>query len=317
VKIVQRTWDELDMQAIAELTASAYRIEDRGDYTREQIERYLNSMNEKFPIEVSMLAMESGRLLGWLGLERKTENIGEIGRRQPYVGESSSRNKIAVQLIRATMKYAPAHGMKRLEIVFDEISSSTMKTYENRCSWFCSLGWNLVEDTYFMTTDSLKDTRDFAVPEGFQLKPLLEIDDNELYKCHYAAFTTSEAREFYDLTEEEKKQNFENLYDRAQEINSNASLVMMNGQIPVGIILVVSRVDEEHITVVAVHPDFRGKGLAKSLLNASIKELRKQGTHKISIGVDVVNTTAINLYHQYAFEVTSRFSSYAWKVKTR
>ena len=314
MEIVQRTWDELDILEMAELTASVYKMEGRGDYTIEQIERYLRNLNEKFPFEIAMLAVESGRTVGWIGLERKTENIGEIGRWHPYVGEFSNREGVALQLIEEVMKYATVHGMKRLEIGFSEISDSNMKAYENRYSWFGSLGWNLVEDTYFMTVDSLQDIPDLAIPEEFQLRPLLEIDDDELYKCHHAAFTTSKAREFYDLTDEEKKQHFDKLYNRSQEINSDASYVFMHGENLASILLVVSRHDEEHITVVAVHPDFRGRGLAKALLSLSIKELRRQGSQNLSIGVDVVNTPAINLYKKYGFQVTSRLSFHSWKA---
>jgi ribosomal protein S18 acetylase RimI-like enzyme len=62
-----------------------------------------------------------------------------------------------------------------------------------------------------------------------------------------------------------------------------------------GILLVISRETEEHISVVAVHPSYRGNGLAKALLTKGIKELQSMGTETISIGVDVVNTPAIEL----------------------
>ncbi len=317
MKIIQQTWDELDILAIAELTAAVYKIEGRGDYTLEQVERYLRNMNVRFPIEVAMLATDNGRIAGWIGLERKTENIGEIGRWHPFVGEFADRDNIAKQLIEEVMKYAPMHNMQRLEISFDETFDSNVKAFENRCSWFRSLGWRLVEDTYFMELDSLKDSSEFAIPDGFQLRPLLEIDHDELYKCHHAAFTTSEAREFYDLTSEEKRQHFEKLYDRSQNINPDASFVLTYEENVVSIVLVVSRDDEEHITIVAVHPDFRGRGLAKALLSASIKELRKQGTQNLSIGVDTVNTPAIKLYKKYGFQVTSRLSFYSWRASQR
>jgi len=314
VKIIQRTWDQLDITDLAELTALVYRIEGRGDYTKEQVERYLRNMNTRFPIEVAMIAVDNDRIVGWIGLERKTENIGEIGRWHPFVGEFSDRESIAKQLIGEVMKYAPNHEMKRLEISFDETSDSNAIAFGNRCSWFRSLGWRLVEDTYFMTLESLQDSPDFVIPKGFELRSLLEMNNDELYKCHHAAFITSEAREFYDLTSEEKLQHFEKLYDRSQSINSDASMVLMHGKDVASIVLVVSRDNEEHITVVAVHPDFRGRGLAKALLSASIKELRKQGTQNLSIGVDTVNSPAIKLYNKYGFHVTSRLSFYSWKV---
>ena len=79
-------------------------------------------------------------------------------------------------------------------------------------------------------------------------------------------------------------------------------------------LLVVSRENEEHIAIVAVHPDYRGQGLAKAALTAGIQEIRKQGSNNISIGVDTVNKPAVQLYKKYGFKVRSRLSFHSWKA---
>ena len=78
------------------------------------------------------------------------------------------------------------------------------------------------------------------------------------------------------------------------------------------ILLVISREDEEYISIVAVHPNYRGKGLAKALLTAGIQKMREQEATYISIGVDVVNTPAVSLYRKFGFEVKSRLSFHSW-----
>ena len=312
--IVLRRWENLDITSLANLTRSVYKSEGNGEYTLEQVERHLRNMNERFPLEVTFLAIKEGTMVGLIGVERKTESIGELGRWYPFVVDIPDRNEIAKLLISEVMGYANENGMKRLEISF-EISDENIEAYNDRCSWFRSFNWGLVEDTYYMNKEASEKIPEANIPEGFHLHPLLEIDDDTLYKCHYAAFTNSEAREFYDLTEDEKRQHFDKLYDRTQPINSKASVVLKHGDEIVSMLLVVSREDEEYIAIVAVHPDYRGHGLARALLTAGIQEVRKQGAKNISIGVDTVNKPAVQLYKKYGFQVTSRLSFHSWKAE--
>ncbi|MBE0526683.1 MAG: GNAT family N-acetyltransferase, partial [Candidatus Thorarchaeota archaeon] len=55
-------------------------------------------------------------------------------------------------------------------------------------------------------------------------------------------------------------------------------------------------------------------GLAKALLTAGIQKVKEQGASTISIGVDVVNTPAVQLYRRFRFAVRSRLSFHAWSV---
>ncbi|MHA1615300.1 MAG: GNAT family N-acetyltransferase [Candidatus Thorarchaeota archaeon] len=313
VDIVQHRGEDFDITSLATLTRSVYMSEGRGDYTLEQIERYLKNMNERFPLEATFLATKEKTIVGWIGVERKSESVGELGRWYPFVSDIPDRDEIAELLISEVMKYAIENGMTRLEISF-EISDENVDAYNDRCSWFGSLDWGLVEDTYYMNMDVSEKIPEASIPEGFHLHPLLEINDDTLYKCHYTAFTNSEAREFYDLTEDEKRQKFDKLYDRTQPINSKASVVLKHRDEIASMLLVVSRDDEEYFSIVAVHPNYRGQGLAKAVLTIGIQEVRKQGTNNISIGVDTVNKPAVQLYKKYGFKVRSRLSFHSWKA---
>ena len=106
VKIVLRKWEDLDIRQLAEMTRETRRYEGLGDYTVDQVEEYLKNMNERFPIESAIVASEDDRILGWMGIERVTEQIGEIGRWQPFVGQQPERNEVAQQLISAVNSYA-------------------------------------------------------------------------------------------------------------------------------------------------------------------------------------------------------------------
>ena len=314
VDIVQHRGEDFDITSLATLTRSVYMSEGRGDYTLEQIERYLKNMNERFPLEVTFLAFKENMIVGWIGVERKTESIGELGRWYPFVSDIPDRDEIAKLLISEVMRYAIENGMTRLEISFGDISDDSMMAYNKRCSWFKSNNWSLVEDTFYMNKDASEEIPEVNTPDGFGLHPLLENDDDALYSCHYASFTSSEAREFYGLSEDEKRQHFDKLYDRTQSINAEASLVLKKDDEIASILLTISRENEEHFSVVAVHPSYRGMGLAKALLTTGIQKVREQGVENISIGVDVVNTPAVNLYRKYGFKVASRLSFHSWKA---
>ncbi|MGY5872366.1 MAG: GNAT family N-acetyltransferase [Candidatus Thorarchaeota archaeon] len=312
VEISQRKWDDLDITALANLTRSVYTFEGRGEYSLEQIERHLRTLNERFPFEVVYVATRDGTLIGWTGVERQTENIGEMGRWHPYVANIYERDEIAESLISEVIKYAKENEMNRLEISFGDISDNTIEAYNKRRMWYKSCRWSLVEDTFYMNKDASEEIQEVDISEGFSIHPLLECDDNALYKCHYASFTTSEAREFYGLSEDEKRQQFNKLYDRTQSINAEASFVLKKGDDIASMLLIISRENEEHISIVAVHPSYRGQGLAKALLTTGIRKVREQGTTNISIGVDVVNTPAVQLYRKFGFEIRSRLSFYSW-----
>ena len=52
---------------------------------------------------------------------------------------------------------------------------------------------------------------------------------------------------------------------------------------------------------VAVHPDFRRKGIGEALVCALIEELKKVGSHRLMLEVRVSNAPAIALYEKLGF----------------
>ena len=98
-KIEFQKWEDIDIKTLAHLSADIRRIEGLGDYTNEQVEEYLKTMNERFPIEIAALAIEENKIVGWMGIERTTDNMGEVGRWQPFVSSRTNKREIARFLI--------------------------------------------------------------------------------------------------------------------------------------------------------------------------------------------------------------------------
>lgn len=62
--------------------------------------------------------------------------------------------------------------------------------------------------------------------------------------------------------------------------------------------------DEVHISTIAVHPDWRGRGLGELLVLAMMREAVRQQAVMVTLEVRVSNETAQALYRKYGFEVT-------------
>jgi len=58
---------------------------------------------------------------------------------------------------------------------------------------------------------------------------------------------------------------------------------------------------EAHVTTIAVHPDFRGRGLGKMLMNTLIDYAKKQGADTMVLEVRPSNIPALNLYKGLGF----------------
>lgn len=83
-----------------------------------------------------------------------------------------------------------------------------------------------------------------------------------------------------------------------QGVNSAISIV--------GMIVVWMILDEIHIATLAVHPDFRGKGIARNLLIVSLREAIKRGIRLATLEVRANNQAAQDLYNDFGFVVSGR-----------
>ena len=61
---------------------------------------------------------------------------------------------------------------------------------------------------------------------------------------------------------------------------------------------------------VAVHPDFRKRGIATALIVGLVEELRKQGSHCLTLEVRASNAPAISVYSALEFREVGRRRNY-------
>ena len=193
----------MDVKTLAVMTAEVRRQEGLGDYTVDQVEEYLNSMNERFPVEIVALAIKDGHIRGWMGLERLTEEIGEVGRWHPFLSHVSKREDVAQQMISEVNRYALENGMKRMEIGFGEVSENNLEAFSHRKSWYETADWEHLEENLFLVVNPM-EKRGVQMPDlqdAFNLRPLVEADVEKLYSCYHQTFMTGQAMWFYEMTD--------------------------------------------------------------------------------------------------------------------
>lgn len=316
MNIVLRKWEELDIRHLAKITSEIRMFEGIGDQTVDTVEEYLKSVNERYPLEIVLLIIEDEQILGWLGFERISENLGEISRWHPFVLQETNRDVVAQLLISKINSYARDNGVSRMEVGFGGLSETSVGTYNQRQSWYESEGWTKIEDNNFMSVNPM----DYAIEdpgmlEGFNLRPLLDVNNDIIFPCYHESFTTGQATWIYDMTKDQRRQEFEKFFDRTQQINGPASFIVEKEGEILGFALVISRSDEEeHLESIGIHSSVRGRGLGKLMLSRIMEVLQNQNANRFTLGVDPVNIPAFKLYEKFGFELVSRTITYSWKV---
>lgn len=69
-------------------------------------------------------------------------------------------------------------------------------------------------------------------------------------------------------------------------------------------------VDEAHITIVAVHPNYQGQGLGQALLYALLEKARQRGMERATLEVRASNHPALLLYEKFGFREAGRRRRY-------
>ncbi|NET59278.1 MAG: ribosomal protein S18-alanine N-acetyltransferase [Symploca sp. SIO2E6] len=71
-----------------------------------------------------------------------------------------------------------------------------------------------------------------------------------------------------------------------------------------------SILEEAHITIVAVHPDWRRQGLGQLLLYALLQNATKLKLERATLEVKPSNQAAVSLYHKFGFQEAGRRRNY-------
>ena len=87
-------------------------------------------------------------------------------------------------------------------------------------------------------------------------------------------------------------------------------LVATEGETVAGYIGSQTVMDETDMMNVAVHPDFRRKGIAEALITVLVENLKRMGSHCLTLEVRASNAPAIALYEKLGFSEIGRRKNY-------
>jgi len=94
-------------------------------------------------------------------------------------------------------------------------------------------------------------------------------------------------------------------------LNNETFLVAVHNEKVVGYVIGTLRWDiVGHIINIAVHPDFRGRGIGKALMIEVMKELRRKGAKIFRLEVRVSNVVAQKLYESLGFRKSYTIPNY-------
>lgn len=68
--------------------------------------------------------------------------------------------------------------------------------------------------------------------------------------------------------------------------------------------------EDVQVNNIAVHPDFRGKGIGEALMRHVIEKVRKSGATFMSLEVRPSNAAAVTLYKKLGFEILGSRKNY-------
>jgi ribosomal-protein-alanine N-acetyltransferase len=71
-----------------------------------------------------------------------------------------------------------------------------------------------------------------------------------------------------------------------------------------------SILDEAHITLLAIHPNYQRQGLGRLLLSALLRLAREQGIARATLEVRPSNQAALSLYQKFGFQEAGRRRRY-------
>jgi ribosomal-protein-alanine N-acetyltransferase len=97
--------------------------------------------------------------------------------------------------------------------------------------------------------------------------------------------------------------------DIGENILASYLIAETNGQL-VGYAGIWVVIDEGHITNIAVHPDWRGGGVATMLLMELLETARRKGAKRFTLEMRVSNANAGALYEKFGFRTVGYRKGY-------
>ena len=101
-------------------------------------------------------------------------------------------------------------------------------------------------------------------------------------------------------------------YQRELESPNSDLLILVDhdSSLVLGLGCLWAILDEAHITIIAVHPDYQRQGFGQAILLVLLQSARQRGLERATLEVRISNQSAINLYQKFDFREAGRRKRY-------
>ncbi len=306
--------ENVDFQEIVHFMLEAQQQLDeqlRSGNTKEEIERFVKRAAQNHFYYV--LARDGKKLVGLVGLYVLSESMIYLDPWNPLVLPRKDSDDIFVQLVKASIEHTQSLGRNRLEVFLMELTDDIRGTYDRVRPLYEAGGMRRGNEWTQMwcdlTTLTLKEP-DF--PEGFILKRIIEVDNEEIWPTYNETFLSSGDNRYLNQTEAQRRENFDNFFDRSISIEEDASLLLYDKDQVVGFMKINIYDIGGFVNGIGIHPDYRKRGLAKKLMTASLVRAAENRMENVVLEVDIENSQAIALYEKLGFKRKRGSISHIW-----
>ena len=313
VDISSHSWDSIDAAELAAFTHQAYNelpIPYKYGETQEEIAAFLESPRE-CPNFIA-LARAGGGLRGWAGVYNWTDSMAYFLSWHPLVNPPDAA--ISQQLVQACIEYTAASGRSRMEVFLMNLTAE-YREYAAQCGViYVAAGMARGYEWKYMEADLQQ--LDFSVrglPDTISVCTLAEFSNDELWPSYDSAFSSGGDRRYAQQSEAQRRENFESFFSRQVPMDSEASLVLLDGETIVGFVKIDIVTEGTYVHGVGVVPEYRRQGLARYILGTSLRRAAENHHEKMVLEVDATNQAAVGLYQSLGFKTVKGSESYIWE----
>lgn len=309
------TPDQIDIQELVHFTLEAQEQLDeqlRCGKNSEEVEKYIRGAL-KAPVFHYIFARKGGKLIGMAGCFAFTESMVYLDGWNPLVLPGDDYEEVFNLLVKESIQHTQAIGRNRIEIFLMELTDDIRSTYDRLRPLYEAVGMKRGNEWSHMVCDlTISELKQPKIPEGFSLRPIIEVDNEEIWPCYNASFLSSGDQRYLNQTENQRRENFDDFFDRKKPIEKDASLLLYYGDKVVGFHKINIYDIGGFVNGVGIHPDFRRRGLGRLLMTSSLVRAAENGMKDLILEVDITNKQAIALYEQLGFKKTKGSISHVW-----
>ena len=284
----------------------------RSGKTREEVEKVTKGAFAADTFHYIFARMH-GKVVGLAGCFAFTESMVILEYWHPLVLPGDHYEEVFQLLVKESIKHTQSIGRSRIEVFLMNITDENRSTYHRVGPLYEKGGMKRGNEWSQMVCDLTSyKLKEPEIPEGFSLRPIVDVSNDEIWPCYNTTFLSSGDRRYLNQTESQRKESFDDFFNRSKPIEEDASLLLYHDKQVVGFMKINLYDFGGFVNGIGIHPDFRGRGLARLLMTSSLVRAAQNGMKDLILEVDIENTQAISLYEKIGFEKKRGSISHVW-----